>query len=398
MRRLSPILLILFAVIVLTVVIDTVRTSSRLSYGGRTLEQWTAEAERANRLRFSSSAAVEDLERARKAIRAIGTNAVPRLLSLLNTPRDLTVGDRVVNFAATNFPSFGIPIRNPSQRRIQGIRGFEALGEAAAPWIPELVAVTTNDIGWGSPALVAVGVPALPAVTNLLANSVFPLTGNLIGALANAVYSGRISETAASITVPALVDVAESQDSHARNYALTALGAIHQQPGECIPTLLKAVSDPSPQIQENAIRALGAFGPSAGEHVAAVAARFDSTHWTTRQAICSALARWPSGTAISVPILLQGLQDPEPTVRISAATGLGEIRADPKKVVPALMKAAEESDETLRIMALQSIGYFGTNGVPAEAFLETHLRDSIPTVRETAKTALRRVRGEIPPP
>lgn len=398
MKRLPALLLILFGVAVLTGVINAVRTRARLKYEGRTLEQWTAEAERANRLRFSSTAAVGDLERARRAIQAIGTNAVPSLLSLLNAPRDLEISDRFANFLATNLPSLGILVRTSHERRIQGIRGFEALGEMAVPWIPDLVAAATNNIGYGTVALVAVGPPALPAVTNLLATSVFPLTGNLIGALANAIYSGRISESAASIAVPVLLAAAESQDSHARQHALTALGAIHQQPGDCIPALLKALADPSPQIREKAIVSLGAFGPEAGVHTAAVAAQFNSTHWTTRQAICSALARWPQGAAISVPILLQGLQDPEPTVRISAATGLGEIRADPKNVVPALMKAAEESNETLRIMALQSIGYFGTNGLPAEAFLGIHLRESNPAVRETAATALRRVRGEIPPP
>ncbi|MFO1458373.1 MAG: HEAT repeat domain-containing protein [Verrucomicrobiota bacterium] len=398
MRRLSQLLVILCGAILLMSLFRVFRTRTLLSYGGRSLEQWTAEAERANQLRFSSPAAGQDLEQARKAIRAIGTNAMPRILALLNSPRELTIQDQAANFLATNFPSFGIAIRNPSQRWIQGIRGFEALGELASPWIPELVAATTNNIGYGSAALVAVGAPALPAVTNLLASSAFPLTGNLIGAFANAIYSGRISESAATIALPSLVAVAESKDSHARGYALTALGAIHQQPELCIPTLLKAVSDPSPQIQENAIRALGAFGPIAGDQVAAVAARFKDAPWMTRHAICSALARWPNGAAVSVPVLLQALRDPELTVRISAATALGEIRADPGEVVPALMETATETNETLRIMTLQSIGHFGTNGLPAKTLLEAHLNDPSPTVRDTASTALKRVRGEIPPP
>ncbi|MBL9173004.1 MAG: HEAT repeat domain-containing protein [Verrucomicrobiales bacterium] len=398
MRRLPQLLLMLFVVATLTALTVAIRTRNRLTHEGRTLEQWTAEAERANRLRFSSTTAVEDLERARKAIRAIGTNGVPELLSLLNAPRDLGISDRVANFLATNLPSFGIAIRNPSQRWIQGIRGFEALGEAAAPWIPELVAATTNNIGYGSPALVAVGVPALPAMTNLLSSSAFPLTGNLIGAFANAIYSGRIPESAATLALPSLLAVADSKDSHARSYALTALGAIHQQPADCIPTLLKAVSDPSPQIQENAIRALGAFGPIAGEQVSVVAARFNGAPWTTRHAICSALARWPDGSAVSVPILLQGLRDPELTIRISAATALGEIRANPEQVLPALMKTTAETNESLRIMTLQSIGHFGTNALPAKALLEAHLQDPNPSVRDTAATALKRVRGEIPPP
>ena len=103
---------------------------------------------------------------------------------------------------------------------------------------------------------------------------------------------------------------------------LTALGAIHQQPNLHSNTAQSRFG-PVPRFRRTRF-APSAFGPIAGDQVAAVAARFRTRLDDPPRHFA---VPWPDGPMerrCLFPVLLQALRDPELTVRISAATALGD--------------------------------------------------------------------------
>src|SRR5262245_17735868 len=109
----------------------------------------------------------------------------------------------------------------------------------------------------------AVGPDALPAFTNLIVKSKYPQTGNLIGALANSVYADRIKPEQASVTLPYLVQVFRSSDTHGAWYAAQAFGAIHREPDLCVPLLVDGLTNSTASFRAACVQSLGAFGNAA---------------------------------------------------------------------------------------------------------------------------------------
>jgi hypothetical protein len=320
-------------------------------YQGRNLYEWTAQAQRAQNRDYEPYE--QDLAAAQKAIRALGTNALPWFLADLQARESLK--DRALRWLDRR--AVFLKLRRPSiaNRWIRGIRGMEVLGPIAQPFLPELIALATNNMGYGPQALIAVGPAALPAWSNLAAHSQFPLTGNLIGALANAVYAGRIQPGEAALVVPILAGAFRSTDAHARRYAASALGAIHLNPSLCVPLLLEGLNDPQPIIRENCLQSLGAFGEDASPYAAKLADLFGQADANSRRTICGAMANFRSAHTVAVPLLVRGLADPDAQVRLWAAQSLGHLEGLATNALPALETACSDADPTVRQIATNAI-------------------------------------------
>ncbi|HWI57019.1 MAG TPA: HEAT repeat domain-containing protein [Bacillota bacterium] len=277
-------------------------------------------------------------------------------------------------------------------RWVRGIRATEVLGPMGKPYLPELITLVSNSAGYSEGALLAIGPDALPAFTNLLARSRFPQTGNLIGAFANAVSAERIKPEEAAIALPYLVQVFRSTDAHGRWYAAGALGSVHQQPEVCVPLLIDGLTDPTPSVRQSCVESLGRFGEAASAHAGKLAEVFDQVDAQTRRAICGALANFRSATNIAVPTLVRGLQDPDESVRVWSATGLGQLVVLPEQAVPALIKAVEDPSGIARMMAVQSLGLFGRRAPNASPALQRACMDPDASVRKIATNALARVK------
>ena len=357
------------------------------SYEGKTLNEWISQLQRAEKRNHDKWH--DDLGKAQTAIRAMGTNALPFLIADV-TARP-TPKDRVAGWLVKHAPFLKLRPPNIPDRWVRGIRGLEVLGPVAKPHLPELTSLATNNIGYGPSALLAVGADALPAVTNLLACSAYPLTGNLIGALANAVYAERIKPEEAALMIPVLVKAFRSTDTRARYYAAAAMGAIHQHPELCVPVLAEGLGDPNPGIPEQSSQALGRFGDAAAGHAEKLADLFDQGSADVRQAICGALANFKSTPDVAVPILMRGLTDADLGVRVWAANGLGQLAAQADKVVPALVNATQDHRPIMRSVAVQAVGLFGDKAKTAVPDLERMCLDPDASVRNAATNALRRV-------
>ena len=357
-------------------------------YQGKSLYAWTAELGQAQ-LDFSDLNREKKIQAATEAIRAMGTNALPFIMADIQA--HATVKDRVINWLAPRLRFLKLQPRKVEDRWVRGIRALEVLGPMGKPYLPQLIMLVSNSTGYSEAALLAVGPDALPAFTNLLAKSKFPQTGNLIGALATAVYLERIKPEETSVALPYLVQVFRSTDIHGRSYAAVALGAVHQDPDLCVPLLIQGLTDATPSVREQCVASLGRFGEATSPHAGQLADIFDQTDPLTRRAICGALASFHSATAVAVPVLVRGLRDPDENVRVWAAAGLGQLARLPDQAVPALAHAVDDPSAIVRTMAAQSLGQFGMRATNALSVIDQMCSDRDVAVRNAATNALRRI-------
>lgn len=157
-----------------------------------------------------------------RAIRAIGTNAIPWLLR---------------EFQPDSFGSLSEGHRRDT-RLARGSLGFWALGELGAPAIPELLTLLEKYPGYVPGALAGIGQPAVPALHQCLANMKMYTTsggtyavipGNTISAIYNAASFGPFARRDILVFTPVIEAWAEqSTNRQARMYAAYFLDRIEE--------------------------------------------------------------------------------------------------------------------------------------------------------------------------
>jgi hypothetical protein len=390
--RRPPWLWILLAVVAVLVLIAffTALVAPKIPvYQGKNLYAWAEDLKKAQQ-NYSDPERWKKIEAASTAIRAIGTNALPFVMADIRAK--VTIKERVVIWLAPRARFLKLRPKKIEDRWIRGIRALEALGPMAKPCLPELITLTSINIGYTQDALMAVGPDALPAFTNLITKSKYPQTGNLIGALANSVYADRIKPEQASVTLPYLVQVFRSSDTHGGWYAAQAFGAIHQDPELCVPLLVDGLTNSTASFRAACAQSLGAFGASAAPHAARLVELFDHTDLQTRIAICQTMPNFHSAAKVAVPVLIRALSDTNDTLRILSASGLGQLGVFPDQSVPPLIDAAQDRNAHVRLMAVQSLGMFISRPTNAIAALQRACTDPDLSVRQTATNALKRPR------
>ncbi len=173
---------------------------SQPTYQGRRLSTWLDELAETGGSRPGAP-----LSRQARSVRAIGTNALPWLLSEFawNEPRwhghlnRLLQKQRITNFR------FGGTLR----RHRRAILGFQTLGEMAEPAIPDLLRLIEVRHGLVPIALAGIGAPAIPALAQCLTNTSSLTSNNFligtirsgaVGAVHQAVNQGRLSKSEAA--------------------------------------------------------------------------------------------------------------------------------------------------------------------------------------------------------
>jgi HEAT repeat protein len=84
--------------------------------------------------------------------------------------------------------------------------------------------------------------------------------------------------------------------------------------------------------------------------------------------------RAPLDAKAVVPLLLDALHDPDPTVRTVAATYLGIIHEEPASAVPALVAALKDEDTAVRSAAATALGSFSPEAA----------KSAVPALRKAA--------------
>jgi hypothetical protein len=143
------------------------------SYQGRTLLDWLSEV--------AYHAPSEKRERAGEAIRQMGTNVIPYLLTDLGD-----ANPQQLKYARAD-------VRSADERMSQAAWAFDALGALGKPAIPQLVKLLKVSPGYAPCALAGIGRDALPELLTALTNDVFWVRDNTAACLANAIYRGKIT-------------------------------------------------------------------------------------------------------------------------------------------------------------------------------------------------------------
>ncbi len=238
-----------------------------------------------------------------KAIRQLGTNALPYLLEELSN-HDTGLRKRIMDWAAddgNNFQKFWWTYSDEG-RAVRAQNAMITLGPIAKPALGELVR-RLNDPS--SPYTVAtvlghIGPEALNPLLNALTNSSSEVREKAAGGLG---WMGTNAQPA----IPKLLTTLHDPVWHVRVGSAFALGKIGCEPEIVIPELIASLSDMGPQ-QYGRVRGEAAFG----------------------------LGLFGSRASAAVPDLIKALSDPESNVRRSAGDALKKI--DPAAAASAGVK------------------------------------------------------------
>lgn len=270
------------------------------TYEGKTLSEWITPFGRQTAKALDAPGGpehFEELEPVRKAVRQIGTNAIPFLIARLNH-RESGL-HRTARELSDKQPYVSLRLANPYVSKIRAIRALANLGPAAEPAIPSLkaqlgdAALSQHAVyalsGMGTEGLRAIveqytNVPASqrifmawmivsPTSTYRGENASYPdyetnqatvavMIEGLSRVAQDRAFGFRIAAIQrlgkcgplASNAVPMLVQILDEHNSMTRSSTVRALGEIRSRPEIVIPTLTNLLSDPDPGIRRRQVR------------------------------------------------------------------------------------------------------------------------------------------------
>ncbi|MBV8904475.1 MAG: HEAT repeat domain-containing protein [Acidobacteriia bacterium] len=346
-------------------------------------------------------------KRAGDALNKAGVVAVPPLLEWLRKPQsesatvaalrtleEITIKDgcqsaspEVISMAVTMLTdSSAIEVRRQAAIVLGRCgRLSESLAETAVGALTEAL----SDRGIREDALWALGnlnvhdsvtpglaqsARAVPAVQELLQRSIESEPMDRKMARAAMITLGQLGPSARS-AVPLIFKLFNDRDPVMRSGAIEALGGIGEP--SAVPLLAEALNDRAMQMRELAARTIGYIflAPNGRESVSEtvpILLEHLRDEPTVREAIVLALAR--SGSIAAVRPVMEAIRDPDPQVRMSAASGLAMLAKDPGDVstkddaLKALVQALNDSDSNVVVWtasALRAFGPAATTALPS---------------------------------
>jgi hypothetical protein len=297
--------------------------------------------------------------KAERALRALGTNALPMLVQMAGTR--LSHFRTIVGSIARE-PSLAF-LHLPRQRAKHDIAawGFKGLGPAGRPAVPALIRLLQDRDpqvqGTAAQCLAGIGPAAHQAVPALLH-------------LLNAAKAGRRNDPwlrdcavralgeigpAASATIPYLADATNEA-------AVVALIKIRQDSFQPFFDRLKDTSNESKWFRTAA--EVGSLGTNADPAIPLLVAAFAHTNW-----------RIPH----------------------QAAATVGHLHRRPDVCLPALVSLLSSTNANLRVDALNALASFGPAAKPVAPEIRRCLNDPEASVRGSAATALRAIEPTAAP-
>ena len=201
------------------------------------------------------------LERsARDAIRAIGSNAVPHLIKILDARESRF--KNWFNELANQYSFIRFRFTPVASRQIQAAMACQELGPVAAPAIPSL-AKLIDDPQVGGAAIAALA-EISPQTFPLLTNAIFcRYPANRLAAVGHL----RLARPRERAVPPLLMALTMPDNSHMRSLAAESLGALGLPSSEVVAALTASLDDPDHYVRVIAARSLGWCGSAASDSV-----------------------------------------------------------------------------------------------------------------------------------
>ena len=146
-------------------------------------------------------------------------------------------------------------------------------------------------------------------------------------------------------------------DEPLRKAAIRAAGLIGPEGAAAIPDVAKFLYDP--ELTEDAAVALSFMGPEAFTPLRrALASPEPHIREEALRSLGKLSERAPLAPSAVLPLLIEGMRDPDEGVRAVGATYLGVIHGDPERSVEALVSGLSDPDPTVRRVSAVSLAAF----------------------------------------
>jgi HEAT repeat protein/S1-C subfamily serine protease/DNA-directed RNA polymerase subunit RPC12/RpoP len=167
----------------------------------------------------------------------------------------------------------------------------------------------------------------------------------------------------------ALKEALNDSRPEVRGYAAGAIGLLGVDGQSAAPDLLRLAHAPEAIVRQNALRSLGKIGPQYKDKVMPLVAEgLKDPDRDVRVAAGEAIASMGSFTRDDIPVLTDILKHQDAQVKAFAATALGKMGSTARKAMPDLADAFKDStDKTVRravVEALANIGKSAQTTVP----------------------------------
>ena len=303
-------------------------------HDGRTLTDWLVEWQPSP---LEESPLFED---PRSAVRSMKVEKVwPELLKMARST-DSRLRTRCREWGSRwEIPVFR-SLRAAEETQYLAVLGFEALGEAGAPAVPELAALLDDPAhadtavaclaGVGRPAEVALG----RALTNANARVRYGAVFGLAKVFKN--FDEMLAHIKGGLSDPAY-DV--------RNCTVRAIGRHTEAPEAALPLLVAALADTDASVSNWAAKSLIAFGTNAAVALPALSRiAAEATDNRANSALRALVAISPDD---ALPVVLRQLASGSILLRHTAVILLGNYERATPEILSALEKAAADPHEIL---------------------------------------------------
>lgn len=246
-----------------------------VSHGGRSAESWVEQL---------SSESETDRDEARRALRAMGTNAIPILVDRLKY-QDSPVRSNVAELLRNN-PVQPVELLHAGEYHKQAYRGLDAISEIGAPAIPELMKLLDR------PDVAHLAAAALTTLDDSVIPSLLVASTNAdprvrIRVMHN-LGSRRIWKDG---VIEAIINGANDTNTDVRAAAVYALRNIPAADRQRIaPALGRLLRDEDPNVRRIALTQLADSPLEARPFVPSVVALLDDTDLSVRNAAARLLA------------------------------------------------------------------------------------------------------------
>ncbi len=183
----------------------------------------------------------------------------------------------------------------------------------------------------------------------------------------------------------AISDALKDESPKVRWAAAYVLGPMGRKARPALPALLQAASDKEASVRTWAVKALGEVDPFHADAVATVTRALRDPEPNVRRVALSVVIRLAGAAAGAAPILSDVLQDADAGIRAKACVAFRQLGSDGKAGTPALIGRLSDADAEVRFRAAEALSKVGPTAIPP---LVRALKERDPRTRRAAAEIL----------
>ncbi|MEX2666881.1 HEAT repeat domain-containing protein [Candidatus Uabimicrobium amorphum] len=184
-------------------------------------------------------------------------------------------------------------------------------------------------------------------------------------------------------------ELLKSPNNDVRSSAAEILGQIERKAEEVVPALIPLLQDQNSGVRSSAVSALGLFGKKAEKAVPSIVSLLKDPDEDVRRKTEKSLKN--IGTAETITVFIQLLQNQDSVIRSFAVEILGRIGEKAHSAVPALILALKDQDSWVRSSVAEALGKIGEKAHSAVPDLIPLLQDKNSSVRRYVVEALGKI-------